>query len=65
MPSVYNKNTGVWLVYDTRMHSPHKPVGLVVLILGVELDMPLKFITGQTRQVTDITLVNTGKLITL
>ena len=53
MPSVYNKNTGVHLVYDTSVHSPQKPVGLVDLILGVELDMPLKFITGQIRQVSD------------
>ena len=48
------------------MHSPHKPVGLVILIKGtVKLDLPLKFITRQTRQVIDKTLVNTGKLIIL
>ena len=56
------QNTGVQLVYDTRVHSPHKPVGLVVLIPGVELYMPFNL---QTRQVSDKTLVNTGKLITL
>ena len=43
-----------------------KPVGLVVLIKGtIELDLPLKFTTGKTRQGIDITLVNTGKLIIL
>ena len=53
MPSVYNKNTGVHTVYDTMCTVLKKPVGLVDLIPGVELDMPLKFITGQTRQVSD------------